>query len=181
MLIDEREEIAREKEDLGFEFERVNAELNLLRNQFERSDAGKLTNQVAQLTEESKELKNDFIIKMSSFTQEIDTLRSKLASYEEADSQDMASKNDDGVSISAVGNGTSQVAAADLARNPAILETSREYRAKYNLEETIDASQDAGAAAQSRDGADASPGGLGAFVASLFLTDSEMKGKGGRD
>jgi len=42
-LIDEREEIAREKEDMGFELERANAELNLLKNQFTKSDVGKLT------------------------------------------------------------------------------------------------------------------------------------------
>lgn len=84
-LIDEREEMAREREDLGFDLERATAELNLLRNQFEKSDAGKLTGQVANLQEESKELKNDFIIKMSSFTQEIDTLKSKLSFYEQAD------------------------------------------------------------------------------------------------
>ena len=41
-LIDEREEIAREKEDMGFELSRANAELELLRNRFEKSDAGKL-------------------------------------------------------------------------------------------------------------------------------------------
>ena len=41
-LIDEREEIAREKEDMGFELAGANAELDLLRRKFEMSDAGKL-------------------------------------------------------------------------------------------------------------------------------------------
>ena len=41
-LIDEREEIAREKEDMGFELSRANAELELLRNRYDKSDAGKL-------------------------------------------------------------------------------------------------------------------------------------------
>mgnify|MGYP000663290411 FL=1 len=41
-LIDEREEIAREKEDMGFELASANAELELLRNRFEKTDAGKL-------------------------------------------------------------------------------------------------------------------------------------------
>jgi len=41
-LIDEREDIAREKEDMGFELERANAELNFLKNQFAKSDVGKL-------------------------------------------------------------------------------------------------------------------------------------------
>lgn len=45
-LIDEREEIAREKEDMGFELERANAELNLIKLQFEKSEAGKLHQQV---------------------------------------------------------------------------------------------------------------------------------------
>jgi len=53
------------------------------------------------------------------------------------------------------------------------METSRDYRAKYNLEETVDESQVVQSAYQG--------GGLGAFMASLFLTDSEMKGRPVRD
>jgi len=34
------------------------------------------------LTEESQELKNDFIIKFNSYTSEIETLKSKLQLYE---------------------------------------------------------------------------------------------------
>ena len=81
-LIDEREEIAREKEDMGFELSRANAELELLRNRFEKSDAGKLAQQLETEREESRELKNDFFIKFQSFSQEIETLKSKLQSYE---------------------------------------------------------------------------------------------------
>lgn len=67
-LIDEREEIAREKEDMGFELSRANAELDLLRNRFEKSDAGKLEQQLQTVNEESRELKNDFFIKFQSFS-----------------------------------------------------------------------------------------------------------------
>ena len=41
----------------------LNSILDLWKNKFEKSDAGKLSNQVDTLTEESKELKNDFFIK----------------------------------------------------------------------------------------------------------------------
>ena len=172
-LIDEREEMAREREDLGFDLERANAELNLLRNQFEKSDAGKLTGQVANLKEESKELKNDFIIKMSSFTQEIDTLKSKLSIYEQGD----ISRTDQTVEeVKSPADGTRQMAASDLARNPSALETTRDYRAKYNLEDSLDVSRLAEDAVAARARGE-QPSGIGAFVASLFLTESEMQGK----
>jgi len=57
-----------------------------------------------------------------------------------------------------------------LARNPNALETTRDYRAKYNLEDTLDSSR------INQDPSAANQGGLGAFMASLFLTESEMKG-----
>lgn len=52
-LIDEREEIAREKEDMGFELAGANAELDLLRRKFEMSDTGKLSKQITTMGEES--------------------------------------------------------------------------------------------------------------------------------
>lgn len=118
-LIDERDDVAREKEDMGFELERANAELNFIKNQFAKSDVGKLERQVANLSEESQEMKNDFIIKFASYTEQIETLKSKLSAYE---SQDDTLDDD----------------AAVL--NPSAMETSRDYRAKYNIDDTINAS-----------------------------------------
>ena len=153
-LIDEREDVAREKEDMGFELERANAELNFLKNQFAKSDVGKLEQQVATLNEESREMKNDFIIKFASYTEQIETLKSKLSEYE---SQDQS--HDDAQQASK--------------------ETSREYRAKYNIEDTVlDASQDQEDKEEPAK-QPASRGGFGGFMASLFLTDSEMDGRGG--
>ena len=61
--------------------------MNLLLNKFEKSDIGKLSSQVQQLTEEKSEIKNDFLIKFQSFSQEIETLKSKIHSYEHDDTQ----------------------------------------------------------------------------------------------
>ena len=57
-------------------------------------------------------MKNDFIIKFASYTEQIETLKSKLSEYE---SQDQS--HDDAQQASK--------------------ETSREYRAKYNIEDTV--------------------------------------------
>lgn len=122
-LIDEREDLARETEDIGFELERANAELNFLKNQFAKSDVGKLQQQVSTLNEESREVKNDFIIKFASYTEQIDSLRSKLSAYESLDESSNGEARDD------PGPG-------------GMMETSREYRSKYNIEDTVlDASQ----------------------------------------
>ena len=51
-LIDEREEQAIEKENLEFQLERVNAEMNLLKNRFEKTDLGQLIHQNSLLKEE---------------------------------------------------------------------------------------------------------------------------------
>ena len=60
------------------------------------------------------------------------------------------------------------------------METSREYRAKYNLEETV--VEESGDPNQEAVAAQPAPrGGITGFVASLFLTDSEMGGRGGMD
>ena len=48
---------------MGFELSRANAELDLLKNRFDKSDAGKMEQQLQTLNEESRELKNDFFIK----------------------------------------------------------------------------------------------------------------------
>ena len=58
----------------------------------------------------------------------------------------------------------------------AALETSKEYRAKYNLEDTIDAMPTAAQAAEeaARAVENTASGGFGGFVASFFLTDSEL-------
>lgn len=63
---------------------------------------------------------------------------------------------------------------AQVLGNRAALETSKEYRAKYNLEETriledIDKSV--------VDANDAVQGGIGGYLASFFLTESELTGK----
>ena len=61
-LIDEREEQAREKEDLEFQLERKIAELELLKKQVEKSNEGKLLKQIDQIGEEKKEMMNHFVI-----------------------------------------------------------------------------------------------------------------------
>ena len=136
-LIDEREEIAREKEDLGFQLAGAHAQLDLWKNKFEKSDAGKLSNQVDTLTEESKELKNDFFIKFQSFSQEIDTLRSQLKSQTDiggdGDSGDQLKLGTSVDSAEPVTNGSNGASAGATAVS---METSREYRSKYNLDET---------------------------------------------
>ena len=130
-LIDEREDIAHEKEDMGFELERANAELNFLKNQFAKSDVGKLQQQVATLTEEGQEMKNDFVIKFASYTEEIDTLKSRLSAYESQDE----SRDDQQPAQQDPADRRAQ--ATESAAKPDAMETSREYRAKYNLEETV--------------------------------------------
>ena len=133
--------------------------MNLLLNKFEKSDIGKLSSQVQQLTEERSEIKNDFLIKFQSFSQEIETLKSKIHSYEHDDTQKNAQDSD----------ATQQIPSSVLAQNPA-LETSREYRTKYNLNDTtvMDVTADANQAATA---------GIGGYFASFFLTESELKGK----
>lgn len=84
------------------------------------------------MTEESKELKNDFFIKFQSFSQEIDQLKGKLQSYENT--------GEEVIKIGSDLNGDDNIA-NDIARKAAQLETSRDYRSKYNLDETADASR----------------------------------------
>lgn len=111
---------------MGFDLAGANAELDLLKRKFENSEAGRLEKQMANMSEESAELKNDFFIKFQSFSAEIETLKGKLSNYEEGDE-----------TING-GDNTNYLGGQDgTAKNPA-LETSRDYRNKYNLEETMD-------------------------------------------
>ena len=107
--------------------------MNMLKNQFDKSDAGKLQNQLNTVNEESNELKNDFLIKFQSFSQEIETLKGKLSQYEGNDSRREEFKLG--------GQSSDDNILGDIAMKAAQLETSRDYRSKYNLEETVDQSR----------------------------------------
>ena len=59
--------------------------MNLLKNRFEKTDLGQLIHQNSLLKEEQGEMKNDFLIKFNSFSQEITHLKDKLSHYEPVD------------------------------------------------------------------------------------------------
>jgi hypothetical protein len=84
-LIEDRDEQARVKEDLEFELEKANAQMNLLKNKMGLTDSGKLMKTVRQLEEERSEIKNDFMIKFASFSEEIMSLKSRLSVYEKVE------------------------------------------------------------------------------------------------
>lgn len=93
------------------------------------TDSGKLLKTVKQLEEERSEIKNDFMIKFASFSEEIQTLKGRLSVYE---------KVEDDKQISSERSVSQAVRDSQMLGQNQQAETSVDYRAKYNLESTID-------------------------------------------
>ena len=81
-MIDEREEQAREREDLEFQRERAIAELELLKKQVEKSQTGKLLGQLEQVSEEKKEMMQHFVIQLDSQSAEISRLKEQISVFD---------------------------------------------------------------------------------------------------
>ena len=154
-LIEDRDEQARVKEDLEFELEKANAQMNLLKNKMGLTDSGKLMKTVRQLEEERSEIKNDFMIKFASFSEEIMSLKSRLSVYEKVEQENSIASQ--------------PVPDQGYSKNDSQFETSVDYRAQYNLESTVN---NGGENADDED--DQNPGGFRNYMASFFLTDTEM-------
>ena len=79
-MIEEKEQLAQQSEQYYQEKESVILEKNNLQNKFEASNAGKIEKKLRTLEEENSVMKSDFYIRINSFVEEIDQLKSRLSS-----------------------------------------------------------------------------------------------------
>lgn len=81
-MIEEKEQLAQQSEQYYQEKESVILEKNNLQSKLEASVAGKIEKKLRTLEEENSVMKSDFYIRINSFVEEIDQLKSRLSKYE---------------------------------------------------------------------------------------------------
>ena len=81
-IVEEKEEAVRGKESLSFQLENITAQRDLLQNKMERMGQNDYDQQLTKIIEEKAEMKNQFMIQFTSFSDEISILSNKLSRYE---------------------------------------------------------------------------------------------------